>query len=72
MRQWIISDDYSCTKIYRATIGSENALVNAKDYIDNIYLEGALVLRMVDDATDFSADQFVDFLGAESAWETIL
>ena len=53
-------------------MGGEITRLNAKVYIDLMCIEGAQVLCMVDDATHFSAAQFVEPLTAESVWETIL
>ena len=41
-------------------MGAENTRFNAKAYIDFKYIEGVPILHMVDDATHFSAAQFVD------------
>ena len=52
-------------------MGAENTRLNAKLYIDFMYIEGAPVLHMVDDATHFCAAQFVELFTNESVWETI-
>ena len=49
----------------------ENTRFNAEAYIDFMYIEGSPVLHMVDDATHFSAAQFVEPLTTESVRETI-
>ena len=53
-------------------MGAENTRFDAKLYIDFMDIEGAPVLHKVDDATPFSAAQFVEPLTTESVWETIL
>ena len=37
-----------------------------------MYIEGVSVLQMVDEATHFSAAQFVHAVTTESVWETVL
>ena len=59
-------------KRYRVTIGVDNTHLNAKVYIDFMYIEGVPLLHMIDDATHFSAAQFIEPLATESVWETIL
>ena len=51
---------------------AENTRFNAKVYSYFVYIEGEPVLHIVDDATHFSAVQFVELLTTESVWETIL
>ena len=52
-------------------MGAENNRFNANVYIDFMYIEGAPVLRIVNDATHFSAAQFVQPPTAELVVETI-
>ena len=53
-------------------MGSENTCSNAKEYIGFMYIEGAPVLNMIDDATHLSAARFVEPQTTESITETIL
>ena len=58
-------------KRYRVTIGAENTKLDAKVYVDFMYIEVAPVLHLVDNATHFNAAQFVESLTTESVWGTI-
>ena len=59
-------------KRYRVSMVAENTRFNATVYINFMCIEGAPALNMVDDATHFSAAQFVEPLTNESVRETIL
>ena len=63
--EYLVSTCEPCQKIrtalkrYGVTYKAETDRFNAKLYIDFMYIEGASLLHMVDDATHFSAVQFV-------------
>ena len=62
----------TASKRYRVTMGAENTRFNAKVNLDFMCIEGTSVLHMFDDATHFSAAQFIEPPTTESVWETIL
>ena len=41
-------------------MGAQNNRLNAKEYIEFMYIEGASVLHVIDDATRFSAAYFIE------------
>ena len=50
-------------------MGAENTRFSVKVYIDFMFIEGASVLRKVDDGMHFSAAQFVELLKPKSVCE---
>ena len=70
--EYLVSNCEPCLNIrtaakrYSVIMGAENTRFNANLYIDFRYIEGDPVLHIVDDATHFSADQFIEPLTSES------
>ena len=64
-----MSEDNNCTQTILCNKGAEKTRLNAKMYIEFMYVEGAHVLQMIDDANHSSAAQFVEPLTLESVWD---
>jgi len=56
---------------FKFTIRDENIDFNAEIMVDVMYLEGQLVLHVVDVATAFQAARFLTSLDAKSTWEAV-
>ena len=56
---------------FRVSLGSDNSRFNSRVYLDMMYLYGKPVLHLVDEATCFSATQFLKSVCTEDIWESI-